>query len=92
MYDSDSSASSTCREDEVYDQSLLDLDVDLCGLHMADENDVENDDKHAKEDQKVGQGFKEFMGMLAEDLTSEEKESYGALLNKYPKLFVNDYS
>ena len=63
---------------------------------MADENNVENDDQHAKEDQKVGQDFnvpkEELMGMLAEDLTSEEKESYGALLEKFPKLFVNDYS
>ncbi|MCO5569051.1 hypothetical protein L7F22_022757 [Adiantum nelumboides] len=38
MYDSYSSASSTCTDDEVYDQSLLDLDVDLCGIHVSTKN------------------------------------------------------
>ena len=41
MYDRDSSASSTCSEDDVYDESLLDLDVDLCGIHVS----IENGDK-----------------------------------------------
>ncbi|MCO5589278.1 hypothetical protein L7F22_043244 [Adiantum nelumboides] len=39
MYDSYSSASSTCTDDEVYDQSLFYLDVDLCGIHVSTKND-----------------------------------------------------
>ena len=42
MYDDYSSASSTCSEDEVYDQNLLELDVDVFGLHVTNGNDVNN--------------------------------------------------
>ncbi|MCO5611527.1 hypothetical protein L7F22_065780 [Adiantum nelumboides] len=54
MYDSYSSASSTCTDDEVYDQSLLDLDVDLCGIHVStksgEKEGAENSEIHHEAD------------------------------------------
>ena len=49
MCDDYSSASSTCSEDEVYDQNLLELDVDVCGLHITNGNDANNVEKNEDE-------------------------------------------
>ncbi|MCO5611132.1 hypothetical protein L7F22_065382 [Adiantum nelumboides] len=49
MYDSYSSASSTCTDDEVYDQSLLDLDVDLCEIHVS----TKSGEKEGAENSKI---------------------------------------
>ena len=46
MYHDYSSASSTCSEDEVYDQNLLKIDVDVCGLHITNVDDVNNVEKN----------------------------------------------
>ncbi|MCO5596500.1 hypothetical protein L7F22_050563 [Adiantum nelumboides] len=48
MYDNYSCASSTCTNDEVYDQSLLDLDVDLCGIHVSTKNGEKEGAKNSK--------------------------------------------
>ena len=71
MYDDYSSASSTCSEDEVYDQNLLELDVDVCGLHITnvnDANNVENNEDEAHDEPNVCK--EELMSMLATNLTT----------------------
>ena len=71
MYDDYSSASSACSEDEVYDQNLLELDVDVCGLHVTNgnyENNVEKNEDEAHDEPNVCQ--EELMSILATDFTS----------------------
>ena len=46
MYDDYSSDSSTCSENEVYDQNLLEIEVDVCGLHITNVDDVNNVEKN----------------------------------------------
>ena len=92
MYDTYPSASSTCSDDEVYDQSLLELDVDVCGLHVADENDVKEVEicgNEAYDQPNVPKN--ELMSMLANDLTSEERDAYASLFDRFPMLFLKEY-
>ena len=66
MYDDYSSASSTCSEDEVYDQNLLELNVDVWGLHIINENDANNVEKNEDEAHDEPNVCKEeLMSMLA---------------------------
>ena len=95
-YDDYSSGSSSCSDDNVYDQSLLELDVDVCAIQMSSEDEekpsiCETSGCH-KVDDVPNVPKEELMAMLPSDITNEERDAYGALFDKYPKLFAKDYT